>query len=195
MNRSHELFRAYADGLRAVEAAARHVTDWSAATPCEQWQAVDVAGHLLAIARYYHCLLDDAEAGRPRSGLPTGRRLASMNAQDLITLPPGRGPDRVADFLHVAGHYGQRLDEADWDMVLGEWDGVGPLTVLQHTGLAIREWHIHAWDLARSAGYDHRPADPRTVAAGCASLSGTFRDDEDPWLATLIGSGRVLNGL
>ncbi len=186
---------AYVDGLRAVAAAARHVADWSAATPCDQWQAVDLAGHLLAIARYYHCLLDDAEAGRPRSGLPTGRRLESMNAQDLIALSPGRGPDRVAAFLHVAGHYGQRLDEADWDMVLGEWDGVGPLTVLQHTGLVIGEWHIHAWDLARSAGCDHRPADPPTVAAGRARLSGAIQDNEDLWVATLISSGRVLGNL
>lgn len=184
----HKVLAAYADGLEAVEAIAGRVTDWSAPTPCGQWQAVDLAGHLLAIARYFHDLLDAAEAARPRTGLPTGRSLDAMNAHDLIELLPTQGPDRIASFLRVAGHYGRRLAEADWGVTLGEWGGVGPLTVAQHTGLAIGEWHIHAWDLAQSAGQQYRPADPETTAAGRSLLSQLPAGD--PWLATLIGSGR-----
>ena len=119
------------------------------------------AGHLLAIARYYG-LLDAAATGRHRSGLPRGSDLEAMNARDLAALPEGSGPDRIAEFLVLARDYGHRLAGADWRRTLGEWDGIGPLTLAEHTGLAIGEWHIHAWDLARSAGQDHRPADPDT---------------------------------
>jgi len=73
--------------------------------------------------------------------------------------------------------------------VLGEWDGLGELTVGEHTAVAVGEWHIHAWDLARSAGVDHRPADPITVAAGRAVLPEPLPAG-DPWLATLTWSGR-----
>lgn len=37
------------------------------------------------------------------------------------------------------------------------WDGVGALNVGQHTGLAVGEWHIHAWDLLEVAVYGHDP--------------------------------------
>ena len=30
-------------------------------------------------------------------------------------------------------------------------------------GAACAEWHLHAWDLARSLGKDYRPADPELV--------------------------------
>jgi len=33
-------------------------------------------------------------------------------------------------------------------------------------GLACAEWHLHAWDLARSLGKDYRPADPGLVYDG-----------------------------
>ena len=33
-------------------------------------------------------------------------------------------------------------------------------------GAACAEWHLHAWDLARSLGQDYRPADPGLVLAG-----------------------------
>ena len=56
---------AYDDGVRAVQAVAPRVSDWAAPTPCADWDAAALAGHLLAIARYYHRLLDAAMAGRP----------------------------------------------------------------------------------------------------------------------------------
>lgn len=180
---------AYADGLRAVERVADRVTDWSAPTSCRGWDAVDLAGHLFVVARYYNDLLDAAEAARPRTRLPSGSALASMNARELIALPPTPGPERIAAFLGLALHYGHRLAGADWHLTLGDWEGLGTMSLADHTGLAIGEWHIHAWDLARSAGHDHHPADAATIAAGRSVLGGR-PPKGDPWLAMLIGSGR-----
>ncbi len=184
-----KVLAAYADGVQAVEAIAARVTDWSAPTACREWQAVDLAGHLLAVVPYYHDLLDAAEAARPRTRLPIGPALVSMNARELLALPPSSGPNRIAIFLRLARHYGHRLAEADWHMTLGHWDRLGKMSLAQHTGLAIGEWHIHAWDLACSAGEDHHPADAATIAAGRSVLPGAPAEG-DAWLATLIGSGR-----
>jgi len=101
---------AYVDGVRAVEAAAAHVRDWSASTPCAGWRAVDLAGHVLAIARYYHRLLDAAEAGTPLRGLPRGAALQAMNVRDLDSLAPSPGPHRIKAFVELADDYGRRLD-------------------------------------------------------------------------------------
>lgn len=186
----NDVLAAFADGLHAVARAAAGVLDWSASTPCVRWRAVDLAGHLLAIAGYYSRLLDAAAAGRPSTGLPRGIDLQNMNDRDLAALPDASGPERIATFLSLARDYGHRLEAADWQQVLGQWNGLGPLTLAEHTGLAVIEWHLHAWDLARSAGHDHRPADPATVAAGRAVLPEPLPAG-DPWLATLTWAGRV----
>jgi hypothetical protein len=64
------------------------------------------------------------------------------------------------------------------------------LTVGQHTGLAAGEWHVHAWDLARSAAAVHRPTDPGTVAAARAVLFGPPAAG-DPWQGVLISARRT----
>jgi len=181
---------AYDDGLDGIEAAARGVEDWSAETPCAEWKADDLAGHLVAIVRYYHGLLDAVAAGRPLRGLPAGTNLQAINRRDLAVLPPSSGPEWIASFLPLARRYRQRVAAGDWHAILGVWERLGPLTLGEHTGLAIGEWHIHAWDLARAAGRDHRPADPVTVAAGRRILSEQLPGG-DPWLATLTRSGRL----
>ena len=63
-------------------------------------------------------------------------------------------------------------------------------------GAACAEWHLHAWDLARSLGKDYRPADPELVLA--AWQAGTPQlwpvltgwDGDDPWHFLLALSGR-----
>lgn len=184
-----DVMAGYDDGLRAIERAVAEITDWTAATPCAEWRALDLAGHLLAIIEYYHRLLDAATAGHRRTGLPVGADLRAMNERDLAALPDNSGPERVTTFLVVARDYGRRLTEADWKETLGEWSGIGAMTIGEHTGLAVGEWHLHAWDLARCGGRDHRPADPATVAAGQAVL-GALMPSGDPWVATLTWSGR-----
>src|SRR5579862_1986723 len=72
----------------------------------------------------------------------------------------------------------------------GNWDGVGERTIAGHTGLAVVEWHVHAWDLARSAGRDHRPADPATVAAGYRLPDEPVGCEGDPWTNILLAACR-----
>jgi hypothetical protein len=70
-------------------------------------------------------------------------------------------------------------------------------------GVASAEWHLHAWDLARSLGKDYRPANPELVLtawrAGTPQLwpvldAGSDRpgagDGDDPWHFLLRASGR-----
>jgi hypothetical protein len=116
-----------------------------------------------------------------------------MNARDLAALPQTDGPDRIATFLALAEAHRAQLSQVDWSLVFGEWAGVGPLTVGEHTALAAGEWHIHAWDLASSSGRDHRPVDPSTLALGRCVLAGSLSDG-DPWLATLESAGRCPAG-
>lgn len=181
---------AYADGVSALERASAAIGDWSMPTPCADWRAVDLAGHLLAIARYYHRLLDAADAGHPLQGLPRGDRLAAMNAADLRALGSSSGPARIAAFADAARAYGRRLATDEWSTVLGSWEGVGARTVAAHTGLAVVEWHVHAWDLATAAGQGHRPADPVAVASGHMT-PGLVDGEDDPWRAVLAASGRT----
>lgn len=108
-----------------------------------------------------------------------------MNARDLAALPDvGRvetagpqvvGPERIGRFLELARRHTERLVNADWTAVLDWWDGPGVLTVGQHTGLAAGEWHVHAWDLARSAAAVHRPTDSGAVAAARRAVRATGR--------------------
>jgi hypothetical protein len=64
-------------------------------------------------------------------------------------------------------------------------------------GVAGAEWHLHAWDLARSLGKDYRPAQPELVLTGWRDGSPQLwpvlaagREDEDPWHFLLVASGR-----
>ena len=181
----------YHAGVRSIERIAATV-GWDAQTPCGEWRAVELIGHLLAIVRYYHRLLDAASTGEPFTGLPQGLRLAAMNADDLALLTEMRGEERAREFVARADAYGARLISADWVMTLGAWSDTGSLTVGQHTGLVLGEWHVHAWDLARSAGLDYRPDDAMTVARGQEAVWSQPGLD-DPWNEVLAAYGRDPN--
>ena len=183
------VLEAYDEGVRAIETVFPAVADWNASTPCAAWRCVDLAGHVLCIARYYHRLLDAALTGHLLSGLPRGEALVVMNAQDLVELPETSGPERISDFVRTATVYGDRLRDLDWETSIGTWPGIGRLTIAEHILLAVGEWHIHGWDLARAAGSDHQPSDPEVVLAGQRILPGSLPDGE-PWGAALQGAGR-----
>ena len=194
------LLAALDDGVRGVEAAAAAVTDWRAPTACPDWTAVDLAGHLLVAAGYYHRLLDAAERGRPLADRPDGVELAAWNARNLAALdvgegddPPERlGPARIAAFGRTARAWHERLRTADADRPLAHWRTLGVLTVGEHAGVITGEWHLHAWDLGRAAGHPHRPADPATVLAarGRVLHPDTVVGSGDPWERVLALSGR-----
>ena len=183
------MLAAYADGVTAIGDAGSRISNWEAETPCGTWRASDLAGHLLAIVRYYHRLLDASSEGRPIADLPRGAELAEMNARDLAALVETRGPERLERFGELAELHLRRLHEASWEETLGTWAGLGPLTVGEHTGIAIGEWHVHVWDLSRASGGDHTPADPITVRDG-QHIVGRAKEAGDPWLAVLRGYER-----
>nr|MDT0664635.1 hypothetical protein [Micromonospora sp. DSM 115978] len=116
-----------------------------------------------------------------------------MNADDLASLPATSGSERLAEFAREAERHARRLHVGDWDLVLGSWDAFGPLPVGQHTGSALGEWHVHAWDFAQVTGGDHLPADASTVATGRAGLLAAAGESPagDPWQATLRAAGRM----
>src|SRR5271166_189354 len=57
---------AYHDGIRAIVEIAAQFTraSWNAPTPCPEWRAADLAGHLRCIIDDYHEYLDDAPVSR-----------------------------------------------------------------------------------------------------------------------------------
>ena len=179
----------YTDAVDALERCGGLGIDWPAPTPCGQWSAGDLAGHLVAIIRYYHRLLDLALVGAPARDLPRGDDLAAMNARDLDELAERGGGERLAAFVPLARRHVDRLGAVDWDRPLGDWSGLGTLEIGFHSALAIREWHVHAWDLARAAGSDHRPGDVETVARAAALLDASVGPGSD-WDAVLSASWR-----
>lgn len=184
-----QIIASYADALAAFRSLGPVVTDWRSPTPCGRWTLHDLAGHLLAVARYWQRLLDAATDGHPLVDLPRGDDLAAMNAADLAALPEARSSERFDRFLERATAYGARVQDADWSVVLGTWSGLGPLSIGEHTGVAIGEWHVHAWDMARSLGRDHRPRHAAAVASGNRVLGGAAVPG-DEWRGVLLCYGR-----
>ena len=112
---------AYRDGVTVICELAAQFTDatWLGATPCSEWRAVDLAGHLRCVADDYHEYLDDAPDSRLARLLATNasaeslaRKLARQNAAELAALPDVSGPEHVAAFAESARSYGRRLPQA-----------------------------------------------------------------------------------
>src|ERR1035438_7878989 len=215
------ILAAYRDGVTVICELAAQFTDamWLAPTQCHEWRAVDLAGHLRCVADDYHEYLDDAPASRlarlmatrapagspapqlaPRR--PTGppaaslaRKLARQNAAELAALPDAPGPEHITAFAESARSYGRRLPQS-WDLLHHRYRGTD-VTVGAMAGVACAEWHLHAWDLARSQGKDYHPAQPELVLtawrAGMPQLWPVLDaewDGEDPWHFLLGASGR-----
>jgi uncharacterized protein (TIGR03083 family) len=181
-----------------VEIAGRFTADaWDAPTPCADWRAADLAGHLRCVADDYHEYLDDAPVSRLSRLMATGaspdaitKKLARQNAAELATLPDVAPHEHIAAFAESASRYVARLDPL---LALPHHSYRGRLiTVAGMACAACVEWHVHAWDLASALGHDYRPADPDAVLAawlaGIPHVPVTLGDD--PWLAVLIASGR-----
>jgi Mycothiol maleylpyruvate isomerase N-terminal domain len=179
------------DGVVSLSRLGAKVVDWQVQTPCADWTLLDLGGHVLTIARYYHRLLNAALGGEPRTGLPHGAQLATTNDLELRSLRERRGPERFLAFEAIATRYGERLADLDWSMTLGVWEGIGPMSVGDHALAAAAEWHIHAWDVARAFGWDYRPDDPDVVLAGQRVFAAATRE-ADVWTAALLAAGRRL---
>jgi Mycothiol maleylpyruvate isomerase N-terminal domain len=202
------ILAAYRDGITVICELAAQFTEatWLAATPCAEWRAADLAGHLRCVADDYHEYLDDAPASRLARLMSTNasaeslaRKLARQNSAELAALPDVPGPEHIMAFAESARSYGRRLP-LSWDLPHHSYQGTDA-TVGAMAGAACAEWHLHAWDLARSLGKDYRPADPELVLtawregmpqlwpAPAGADPGTG-DTDDPWHFLLIASGR-----
>jgi len=190
---------AYHDGVMAIIKLAGQFTaaTWHAPTPCAEWRAADLAGHLRCIADDYNEYLDDAPGSRLSRLMATGahpdaieRRLARQNAAELAALPD-EDPDRhIAAFTESALRYAARLGPL---LRLPHHNYRGrAITVAGMAGIAIVQWDVHAWDLATALGDGYRPDDPQAVlaawVAGVAHVPA--RADADPWIAVLRSAGR-----
>jgi mycothiol maleylpyruvate isomerase-like protein len=214
------ILAAYRDGITVICELAAQFSDaaWQAATPCMEWRAVDLAGHLRCVADDYHEYLDDAPDSRLARLMATGapadslaRKLARQNAAELAALPDGPAQEHISAFAESARAYGRRLalltSPGAWDQPHHTYRG-NVVTVGAMAGLACAEWHVHAWDLARALGKDYRPADPGLVLAawqggttqlhavaprspaGQSAFGQSAFDGEDLWQVLLGASGR-----
>jgi uncharacterized protein (TIGR03083 family) len=201
---------AYRAGVTVIcELAAQFSgAQWAAPTPCGEWRASDLAGHLRCVADDYHEYLDDAPASRlarlMAAGFPAetlSRKLARQNAAELAELPDVSPREHIAAFAESARSYGRRLPPI-WNLPHHRYGEI-VVSVGAMAGVACAEWNLHAWDLARSLGKDYRPADPDIVFAGwwegmphmrpggeAARLPHPALAASDAWEALLRASGR-----
>jgi uncharacterized protein (TIGR03083 family) len=193
---------AYHDGVTAVCELASQFSEelWQATTPCPDWRAADLAGHLRCVIDDYHEYLDDAPDSRLARLLATGkgaeslaRKLARQNAAELAALPDAPPACHIAAFAAAARSYAARLEPV-WRLPHHRYLG-REVTVAGMACAACVEWHLHAWDLARALGTSYRPAIPGLIAAAWRAGPPQLQQplpagQADPWLAVLAASGR-----
>jgi uncharacterized protein (TIGR03083 family) len=198
-----QVLRLFDEGVDSFGALAHGLTPEGWARPaCGTWSATQLARHVAAVADWYHEWLDRARTG---AAAPPFRPedLAPENERAMATLAGLDGPEAVERFVMRAHGYRDRLPGA-WDLPFGYPRGT--VTAGLHAGVAACEWHLHTWDLARSAGRGHRPSDPAAlyaavgvclanaqggikgrVAAALVPVGARLR----PWEALLRRSGRA----
>jgi len=201
---------AYDAGVTAIcrLAAQFDANTWAAQTPCPEWRAFELAGHLRCVADDLHEYLDEAPVSRYARLMATGahpdtlgRKLARQNAAELAALADAPPLVHITAFAFSARAYAARVS-AVWELPHHQYrDTV--VTVGGMAGAACAEWHLHAWDLAAALGAAYRPADPAAVLAGWLAgmphrpltASGTqgarLGRHTDAWHAVLAASGRL----
>lgn len=177
-------------------------SDWLAQTPCAEWEAVDLAGHLRCMVDDYLEWLDEGPDNRlarqmalTASADELARQRARQNAAELVRVQRSRPAEHIEAFASAARRHAGLLP-ARWRQPCFSYAG-REYSVGDHAGAACVEWHVHAWDLARTVGRVHRPADPELLAlAWRAGVPQHPRFDplgdfDDPWEAVLAACGRL----
>ncbi len=158
-----EVLRLYVEGVDAFVRLAGELTgeEWERRA-CGEWSAVVLTRHVAAVAGWYHEWIDRAE--RDNATPPFGgNELAAQNELALVPLAETSGAAALDLFVTRARSYGERLPAA-WDLPYGYPRGT--VTAGLHAAMAVTEWHLHSWDLARSGGTGHRPSDPDKLYRG-----------------------------
>jgi hypothetical protein len=198
-----EVLHLYDEGVDAFAelAGALSGAEWDRPA-CGEWSAAILTRHVAAVGGWYHEWLDLAERG---DAAPPFRaeELAARNELALTPLAETSGADALELFVARARSYGARLPAA-WDLPYGYPRGT--VTAGHHAAAAAAEWHLHAWDLARSGGSGHRPSDPEALYRGAgaclaraqgglkgriAALLVPVGARLSPWEALLRRSGRA----
>lgn len=182
-------------GIDAVVAAVRDGRP-DAASPCTGWDALTVVRHLEGIAGAYVLWAGSSLGGRI-ARMRTGVEAADYNATILARLPRLGLAEHLDRFVTLACDH-VRLARVTWTTPMLQTPDDVILSVGQHAGVAAVEWHVHAWDLARSQGRQHTPdADSLAVCVGAweevlADVAGRALDDEAAaWPALLAATGRT----
>ncbi len=205
-----KLLAAYEAGIAAVCRITAHLDQagWAAQTPCPEWRAFELAGHLRCVADDLHEYLDAAPVSRYARLMGTGahadsliRKLARQNAAELAALADAPPDEHIEAFAASARRYATRLP-AIWDLPHHQYRDI-VVTVGGMAGAACAEWHLHASDLAAATGTGYRPADPDVILAGWAGgmphlpvaaptgrLAAWHSRHADSWQAVLAASGR-----
>lgn len=142
--------RAVTEFGRVVAQGSGH--HWDAPSPCSEWSARDVVGHVIAVQ---HAIVATIAGQR-----------APMNPM----VDPGRhaGPDPAATWTVAAAAVAAALDQPDvLDRLVQTWRG--QVTVDDMIGYNVGDTTIHTWDVARALGVDDR-LDADLVAASLAAL-------------------------
>jgi uncharacterized protein (TIGR03086 family) len=116
--------------------------DWDRPSPCEDWTALDVLGHLSTSVEMGISVLAGEQPTWPKVDRPA----------DLVVGDP------AAQWHELAGRARAALDGADLDEVMDT--PMGPSKVVDRLAFPAIDLYVHAWDLAHSADLDVEvPAD------------------------------------
>ena len=194
-----EVLALYREGVLAV-ADRSSLVEWDVAA-CGAWTAAEVVRHVASAARWYDQWLDRALTGNADPPFPS-TELPRRNDEEIHARAAQDPDEAVVEFVDTAGRYADRLSR-HWDTPYGY--PFGTVTAGLHAAVAASEWHLHAWDLARAAGDDHRPSDPgalfraagRCVTTAQGGLAGAAQAGlvrlaapVRPWEQMLRASGR-----
>ena len=130
------------------EVVAQATSDsWSAQSPCEQWTARHVVGHVIAVQ---HAIATTIEGTHPP--------MNPMKEPDRFA-----GDDPAATWFDAASTVRAAIAGSDIsNHVVTMWRG--EMTVDEMLGYNIGDTTVHTWDLARALGIDDS-LDPELVAA------------------------------
>lgn len=194
----------YREGVSAICGLADTFSDddWTGQTPCTDWEAVDLAGHLRCMADDYLEWLDEGPNNRlarlmaqASSAAELARQRARQNAAELALLRRARPSAHIEAFAAATEQHVERLP-ARWHQPCFSYAG-RECMVGDHAGAACVEWHVHAWDLARTIGRTHRPADPELLATAWHAAVPQHQPFDppagggDPWEGVLAACGRL----
>jgi uncharacterized protein (TIGR03086 family) len=144
MTENYDRYRRALDGFDRV---IRQVPAdrWEAQSPCTEWKAVDVAGHVIGVQQF-------VVSGLTGEGLSGGRRSVREAA----------GEDPVASWTEARASL-EAAANADGALDTEIKTPFGEMTADTFLGILVLDALTHTWDLARATGLDDN-LDPELVS-------------------------------